>query len=180
MRNCTRVREELLALVEGELPARQAREADEHIARCLECASASRELRDTLASLRSLPAPRLPDTVLTEIRISVRRRIAREAPLPLPLHHRVAAWLWNHAALRPVPALSAAVVLGLLLAVGLARGPRAPQLSPTPEVVAVGDALPIAQNLDVLEQFELLVDLDLLEQLPMLRVPGDGPTHPMS
>jgi hypothetical protein len=73
-----------------------------------------------------------------------------------------------------VPALSAAAVLGLLLAIGLVRAPRTPQPSPTIEFIAAGESLPIAQNLDILEQFDLLEDLDLLEQLPVLRVPGNG------
>jgi len=174
MRNCDRIRDRLLDLVEGEMPARQSREAEEHIARCPECAREVRELRDTLVRLRTLPEPALPDCLFDDITATVRRRIAHETPPRLPFYQRVAAWLRDLPGLRPVPALSAAAVLGLLLAIGLVRTPRTPQPSPTLEVIAVGESLPIAQNLDILEQFDLLEDLDLLEQLPVLRVPGNG------
>jgi anti-sigma factor RsiW len=174
MHTCDRIRDRLVELVEGELPARLAREAQEHIARCPECTREVRELQTTLARLQTLPEPALPDGLFDDIAATVRRRIAHEAPPRLPRHQRLATWLRGVPSLRPVPALSAAAALGLLLAVGLARAPRTPQPSPTIEFIAAGESLPIAQNLDILEQFDLLEDLDLLEQLPALRAPGNG------
>jgi anti-sigma factor RsiW len=174
MRNCDRICDQLLDLVEGETPAWQSREAEAHLAQCPECARKMRELRDVLARLRTLPEPAPPAGLFDDIAATVRRRIAQEAPPPLPLRQRVAGWLRNVPSLRPMPALSAAAALGLLLAIGLVREPRAPQPAPAVEIVAAGESLPLSQNLDILEQFDLLEDLDLLEQLPALRGAGTG------
>ncbi len=180
MQSCDRIRDHLLDFLEGDMPAQQSRAAEAHVARCPECARKVRELRGTLESLQSLPAPIVPETLLDEIRVVVRRRIAHESPPRLSFHRRVVAWLRGSPGLRPLPAVSVAAAVGLLLAISLVRAPRTPQPSPAPEIVAAGDAFPIAQNLDVLEQFELLQDLDLLEQFPMLRVPGNGRPLTMS
>lgn len=174
MQSCDRIREGLLDFVEGEMPAWQSREAENHVARCPKCAREARELRDTLARLRTLPEPGLPNGLLDDVAAAVRRRIAHETPPRLQFHQRVAAWFRDFPSLRPVPALSAAAVLGLLLAIGLVRAPRTPQPSLNAEVIAAGESLPIAQNLDILEQFDVLEDLDLLEQLPVLRSRGNG------
>jgi anti-sigma factor RsiW len=175
MQSCDRIRDRLLDFVEGEMPAWQSREAENHVARCPECAREARELLATLARLRTLPEPELPNGLLDEVRAAVCRRIAHDTPPRLQFHQRMAAWLRDLPSLRPVPALSAAAILGLVLAMGLARTPRTSQPSPTPEILVAADAFPIAQNLDLLEQFDLLEDLDLLEQLPLSRVPGNGP-----
>lgn len=174
MKSCEGIRDRLMDLIEGELTAGEHQRVEAHLAQCPECSREVRALRETLARLRSLPEPAVPDGLLDGFSAAVQRRISAETPPRVVLWRRVTAWLSGRSSLRPVPALSAAAVLGLLLAIGLVRTPRAPQPSPVPEVLVVGETLSIAQNLDVLEQFDILEDLDLLEQLPLLQAPENG------
>jgi len=174
MKNCDGIRDRLMDLIEGELTADEHRRIEAHLSQCPECSRQIRALRETLARLRSLPEPAMPDGLLDGFSAAVQRRISEETPPRVVPWRRVAAWLSGRSSLAPVPALSAAAVLGLLLAIGLVRTPRAPQPSPVPEVLVVGETLSIAQNLDVLEQFDILEDLDLLEQLPLLQAPENG------
>ncbi len=161
--------------IEGELPAGEHRSVEGHLAQCVECSRDVRALRETLALLRSLPEPAVAKARAAGFVAAVQRRISAETPPRLALRRRVAAWLSDRSSLRPVPALSAAAVLGILLAIGLARTPRPVQPTQAPEVLVVaGETLSIAQNLDVLEHFDLLEDLDLLEQLPRLQAPENG------
>jgi hypothetical protein len=104
----------------------------------------------------------------------VQGRLAAERPPRLPFWRKSAAWLAGVVRVRPIPAFSAAAILGLLLVIGLVRISGRAQVSPAPEVLVVGESLSLAQNLDVLEQFDLLEDLDLLEQFPFLRGPGNN------
>lgn len=175
MKSCSGMRDRLMDLIEGELTADEHRRIEAHVSQCSECSREVRALRETLEQLRSLPEPTVPAGRLDGFSAAVLRRISDETPPRIVPWHRVAAWLSGRPSLRPVPALSAAVVLGCLLAIGLVRTSHVPQPSPVPEVVVVGgETLSIAQNLDVLEQFDLLEDLDLLEQLPLIQAPENG------
>ncbi len=174
MRDCDAIRTRLLDLVEGELAAGEQGDIEVHLTRCPHCEREARELRETLACLRSLPEPAVPDGLLEDFAAAVQQRIADETPLRLPFWRRMTTWLRDVPSLRPVPALSAAAVLGLLLAIGLVWAPRTPQTAPVPEVLVVGESLSIAQNLDVLEQLDLLEELDVLEKLPLLGTPENG------
>jgi anti-sigma factor RsiW len=175
MTSCDGIRDRLVDLIEGELAAGECRGVEAHLAQCRECAREARALQETLARLRRVPEPAVPERFLDGFSAAVQRRIAAEKPPRLGLRQRVAAWLGDWSSLRPVPALSAAAALGLLLAVGLLRTPRGPASPPVPEVLVVtGETLSIAQNLDVLESFDLLDDLDLLEQFPRIQAPESG------
>jgi anti-sigma factor RsiW len=172
--DCDRIRDRLMDLIEDELGAEEHRQIRAHLSLCPQCARDAHALRATLARLRTLPEPTVPAGLLDGFAAAVQRRIAEEAPPRLSLWRKAAAWLGAFSSLRPIPALSAAAVLGLLLAIGLLRTPHLPPSAPVPEIVVVGESLSIAQNLDVLEQFDVLEELDVLEQLPLLRSPDNG------
>lgn len=173
MQDCDSIRDRLIDFIEGELATDQSRQIEAHLGRCPQCAHDVVGLRDVLGGARGLPAPPVPAGFLDGFATGVLERIASQPSPRVPVWRKVSAWL-RGVRLRPIPALSAAAVLGLLLIFGLVRTPRSPQVSPAPEVLVVGESLSMAQNLDVLEQFDLLEDLDLLEQLPLLRGPGNG------
>lgn len=174
MESCDRIRDRLVDLIEGEVAAGEGRLIEVHLDRCSSCSRDVAELRDTLARLQGLPLPAVPERLLDGLAVAVQMQIAHEPRSPLRFWQRAVGWLSELHGLRPVPALSAAAVVGLLLAIGLVRTPRVPQPSPTAGVVVLGESLSIAQNLEMLEQFDLLEDLDVLEQLPLLRAPENG------
>ena len=176
MQECQGIRERLVDFIEGELPPQEYCRIEAHLGRCPHCSREMSELRGVLERARSLPAPTVPADLLDGFGAAVRRRIATERSPRLSPWRKVGSWLAGCVSLRPIPALSAAAVLGFLLAIGLMHTPRPPQLSPASEVPAVGESLSLAQNLDLLEQFDLLEDLDLLEQLPLLRDSENGRT----
>ncbi|OGB92888.1 MAG: hypothetical protein A2Z31_04090 [candidate division NC10 bacterium RBG_16_65_8] len=174
MDSCDRIRDRLVDLIEGEVAAGEGRRIEAHLDQCSSCSRDLAELRDTLARLQGLPVPAVPERLLDGLAAAVQRQITHQSRSPLRFWQRAVGWLSELHGLRPVPALSAAAVLGLLLAIGLVRTPRVPQPSPTAGVVVLGESLSIAQNLEMLEQFDLLEDLDVLEQLPLLRAPENG------
>lgn len=173
MQDCDSIRDRLIDFVEGELATDPSRQIEAHLGRCPQCFREVFGLRDVLGGVRGLPAPPVPGGFLDGFATGVLARIASQPAPRVPVWRKVSAW-FGGIRLRPIPALSAAAVLGLLLIFGLVRTPRSPQVSLAPEVLVVGESLSMAQNLDVLEQFDLLEDLDLLEQLPLLRGPGNG------
>jgi len=169
MRDCDVIRERLIDFIEGELGVEAHRRIADHLDRCPHCSHEAHTLREVLERARTLPPPAAPADLLDGFSAAVRGRIALERP-PRPfLWRRMVAWLAGGVSLRPIPALSAAAALGLLLAIGLAHTPRPQQVPPVPEALSVGESLALVQDLDLLEQFDLLEDLDLLEQLPVLR-----------
>jgi anti-sigma factor RsiW len=172
MESCDRIRDRLLDFVEGELADGEFRRLGAHLAGCASCAREVAALRETVACVRDLPVSPVPDGFLDGLADGVRARIGREPARRPALWQRLAGWLRDLPGLQPVPAVSAAAALGLLLAVGLGSWPRVPQGLPNGAVGLTGESLSIARNLDVLEQFDLLEDLDLLEQLPLLRPPA--------
>jgi anti-sigma factor RsiW len=172
MQGCDRFQDRLVDFIEGELSAGERRSIEDHLGRCAACSRDVGALRETLTQLRGLPEPAVPDGRVAGFAAAVQRRISAEPPPRLELRQRAAAWLGDWSSLRPIPALSAAAALGLLLAIGLVRTPRIAPSAPVPEVVMVaGETLSIAQNLDVLEHFDLLEDLDILEQLSRSQAP---------
>ena len=65
--NCARVRSHLGDHLEGDLVLRMRTRVDEHLGRCASCARELSELRSTVGLLRSLPAPRPPAELATEV-----------------------------------------------------------------------------------------------------------------
>jgi hypothetical protein len=179
--DCDGIRERLIDFIENGLEAEEQRQVAAHLSVCPGCSREARALEETLACVRTLPEPDGPPDLLDGFAAAVQRRIADEAPPSPGFWRKAATWLGGFPGLRPIPALSAAGVLGLLLTIGLLRTSHTPTSTPVPEIVVVGETLSIAQHLDLLEQFDLLEELDLLEQLPFLRAPeATGRSHRMS
>jgi len=80
--NCARVRSHLGDHLEGDLELRFRARVDEHLDRCASCAQELRELRSTVALLRSLPAPQPPAELTEDImqRISAGEGRIRRTP----------------------------------------------------------------------------------------------------
>ena len=80
--NCARVRSHLGDHLEGDLELRFRARVDEHLGRCTSCAQELRELRSTVALLRSLPAPQPPAELAEDImqRISAGEGRMRRTP----------------------------------------------------------------------------------------------------
>jgi len=171
MDRCDGIHETLLEYVEGELTPPARRRVEAHLAVCEACAREVALVWETLERVQALPEPEVPDGFWADFHVAVRRRIAAEPPPRPPWHRRAASWLGAGLWLQPVPALSAAAILAVLLAVGLLRGPR--DLPPA-DLLLGGESLGIAQNLDVLKQLDVLENLDLLEQFSVLRAPEFG------
>ena len=171
---CEEIRELLPAYEDGELDSGDRRRVESHLAGCPACAREAVWVREAVARARALPVPDPSAEFWEAFGASLDRRIAEEPPPCLPLWRRVTAWGTGILGLRPIPALSAAAVLGILLAIGLVRAPRAPNEAPVAEVLTIGGEWRIGQNLDVLEQLDLLEEMDLLEQLPSLLAPENG------
>jgi len=80
--NCARVRSHLGDHLEGDLALKTRADVDEHLDRCPSCARELSELRSTVGLLRSLPAPRPPAELASEVmrRISSGEGRTKQAP----------------------------------------------------------------------------------------------------
>lgn len=179
MEHCRRVGDRLLELLENEVPTEERRRIEQHLATCPRCAREASDISALLGRVRALPVPAASRDPLDGFAEEVRARIAVEPPPRRSAWRRLEAWASGWFSLRPVPAVSAAAVLGIMLAVGLMGTPRPPRPASVPEAPKAGELSPVAQNLDFLEQLDLLQDLDLLEQLPSLRAPENGRSLPV-
>jgi len=79
--NCRAVKDQLPTYLEGDLPDAEARVVALHLATCVACRSCSDELGRSrlhlMASLRSLPSPLPPPTLLNRLRIAASYEIER-------------------------------------------------------------------------------------------------------
>jgi len=95
--NCARVRSHLGDHLEGDLEIRFRARVDEHLGRCASCAKELRELRSTVALLRSLPAPQPPAELANDIMQRIGAGEGRIRRTPAVVRHlfgpRVAAAL---------------------------------------------------------------------------------------
>ena len=162
----------MLDFIEGELADGEFRRIEAHLAGCAPCVREAAALREAVARVRDLPESPVPEGFLDGLSAAVQQRIAKGPAHRTPFRKRLRAWIGGLPGLQPVPAVSAAAAMGLLLAIGLGYGPRIPHVPPSGDGGVAAESLSIAQNLDVLEQFDLLEDLDVLEQLPLLRSPA--------
>ena len=169
MSACAELRDRLPAFVDGALDGAAARRAAEHVAACPACSAEAAALRAVLERVAGLPVPELPPAFWQGFEGSVRRRVAASPAPGSSLWERVTGWLAGLPGARPIPALVAASVLGLLLAIGLVRSDRPTRPGPAPEVLITSQDLGIGQDLDLLEQLDLLEDVEVLERLDLLR-----------
>lgn len=135
------VREELTALLDGALEPGRRSEVEAHLAACPACRTGRDRLAAALAVLRDLPAPPPPSPGF-EARFWA--RLARGQDRPRGALVRLAALRW-----RLIGPLAGAAAAAAVVAVLVARQ-RA-------------DEMRMAQNLDLLDQYELVASLGDVE-----------------
>ena len=135
------VREELTALLDGALETGRRSAVEAHLAACAACRAERDRLATALAALRGLPAPPPPSPAF-EARFWA--RLAREADRPRGALVRLAALRW-----RLIGPLAGAAAAAAVVVVLVARQ-RA-------------DERRMAQNLDLLDQYELVASLGDVE-----------------
>jgi predicted anti-sigma-YlaC factor YlaD len=87
--------EDIMALLDGELAAAEARTVAEHMERCAECGAIAEQFRETSRALAAWAMPSLPEALETVIREKSAKRIAQgEAKIPLQMGFRGGAWRW--------------------------------------------------------------------------------------
>jgi len=134
--NCEKVRADLSALWDNEMPEAPAKQIREHLAGCPGCSAAWEILNGLHQSLRRGCIPPAPMDLAARISEAARRRIEKGEP---------PAWRRRtHPALRPAFLLRAAAI-AVLLALGFVMGTSAP--APASEA---------GQPTDNLEIFDLL------------------------
>ncbi len=155
--------EDLTAYVDRELPELKARQLEGHLPGCASCAQTLALLERTVSALEAMPAfapsPQLRRAVLT--------RISQEPP---SLLDRLRGFL------RPqvlVPALSAAALLAVGVAVTQMARRHEPSGPDAPLMVADATELELAQNLELVEDLDVVglespEDLEVVEHLDEL------------
>jgi hypothetical protein len=127
---CARVRAHLGDHLEGDLDLRTRVSVDAHLAACEDCAKELRELRSTIALVRSLPAPQpepgIADAVMERIDAG-EGRTARRLPVAI-------SWVFDPRVAVPL----AAGIAGLVVLVSMENGPPG---VPTPVVPEASDEL---------------------------------------
>jgi anti-sigma factor RsiW len=158
---CQRIQPHLLALIEGELKPSKREKVARHVAACPACASAMRSLRQTLRVVQTIGVPEPSPAFWQEFGTALHQRIRRAEAVHQGRRH------WpSWALLRlPKPALAAvAVSLILVCSLPFLSGPPGQQRIPR-MVVAGGDEVSLATDLDFLKHLDLLEEVDVLEQL---------------
>ncbi len=105
---CREVRERFLAWADGDLGQQELAQQEDHIASCRRCAASWERYRSAVEILRSLDELPVPERVLLGIRARLQRR---------PVWERVARWFVPLPQRLPVPALAAAAMLLIGMAV---------------------------------------------------------------
>ena len=153
---CAAFEREMVLYHFGELPDAARRRWDEHVATCARCTEVLRDLRATLALVRERPRPEPPEAFWQDYKRSLRVRIG--AARPAQGRRR---WLDGLLALRPLPTVATAGVLGAaLLASALIL--RTPSERVPAEAMLTLEVLPVVQNLDVLQVMQMIEVADVL------------------
>ena len=159
---CLPFREELSALLDGELSEEREREVRSHVDGCADCTAQLASLSAANDALRSLPTPAVP----ADLEARLHARIALDARAPsgrtaTPRRRsRMPVWLGA--------AVAAAGLAGILL---LPRSLDETRIEPDYEralAEATEEEIAIASELDLLEDLDLIQQLDLLEVLDEL------------
>lgn len=149
--NDAHVEEWLIDHVRGELdPADRAR-VDAHLAACDDC-RASRERFGALMTELARTAPAPPPIHWGAYRAQLRDRLERGPS------ERAGLWAW---VARPLPALVAAGLVGLLVMTGMPAGVR------TPDPLALDNTI-LASQLDMIARLDVVQQLDLLEDFNVI------------
>jgi len=161
---CT-MNEHLVAYLDGELAGALRKEVAEHVARCPECAREVKELEAVRGLLQRWP--------VAEAEVEARERAWRRiqgARLGQP--GRRAAWL--RPLIRYALPMAAAVVVAALLTISWQR----PTETTVPEEMLA--KLPVLENMDMLEVYDVLTEWENLEALTALEgapLNGEGMTQ---
>jgi len=87
--------EDIMALLDGELAATEARSVAEHMEACAECAAIAEQFRETSRALAAWTVPGIPDAFKTRMEAkSTRERANRPNDIPSPMRLRRAGWKW--------------------------------------------------------------------------------------
>jgi anti-sigma factor RsiW len=158
---CQHIQPHLLAFIEGELKQNKHAKVSRHVAACPACASDLRKLRQTLRVVQAIGVPEPSPAFWQEFGTTLHQRIRRAEAA----HQGRRRWqLWESFRL-PKPAL-AAVAVSLILVGSLPFLGGHPGQQRLPRmVVAGGDEVSLATNLDFLKHLDLLEEVDVLEQL---------------
>lgn len=153
--NHAHVEEWLIDHVRGELdPADRAR-VDAHLAACDDC-RASRERFGALMTELARTAPAPPPIHWGAYRAQLRDRLERG--ISVRSGERAGLWAW---VARPLPALVAAGLVGLLVMTGMPAGVR------TPDPLALDNTI-LASQLDMIARLDVVLQLDLLEDFNVI------------
>ena len=153
---CERVKKNLTAFLDGELPEKLQEGVENHLADCVSCQQEKRDLERVQQTLERLEVPTLESKVSPEMILEMARSRALAA--------REQGSRTRHQRLVPVPqrwkpALALATVL---VAVGIWKA--FPFFRALP--------LPTAQEIYVAERIELFDNLELIQNLSVLEIMG--------
>lgn len=156
---CT-MSEHLVAYLDGELAGALREEVAQHVARCPQCAQELKELEAVRGLLQRWP--------VAEAKAEARDRAWRRlqgARVAQP--RRRAAWL--RPLFRYALPIAAAVVVAVLVTISRQR----PTETTVPEEMLA--QLPVLENMDMLEVYDVLTEWENLEALTALEgAPGNG------
>jgi anti-sigma factor RsiW len=159
------VDEWLVDHVRGDLDPDDRARVDAHLAACTDC-RASRERFTTLMTELARTAPAPPPIHWGAYRAELRERLERRISGTAGGSGRLWAWL-----ARPMPALVAAGLVGLLVMTGLPGGVRAPDPLALDNTI-LASQFDMLTRLDVVQQLDLLEDFNVIGELDELPEPS--------
>jgi len=146
---CKRLERSIALYVEGDLPARQARRVETHLARCAECRAFAEEVRQTLRAVRNATHSESDNTDLEGVRQSVLAAIEADTLGPADPGGR-----WRRLTTAAV-VVAAAAVCGAVLVLYAHPHPRpesAATGTPAGLSVTAPTAAPEERTLEVVQQ----------------------------
>ena len=149
--NCAQIKQDLLALADGELSAPEATRLQEHIQSCADCRAAYEQWQKTLQALAQTPA--------TEPSPSLNQRFFEKLD-----QENQGSWLpaWLQIFRKPPVLAGAGALVGVVLLL-LWLQPANPPADQSEEMIA--RHLEMFNDYETLRQLELLADLEYIEAL---------------
>ena len=151
------VEDRLLPLLRGELSAREAAAAEQHLATCPACAAARRDVEALALGLAALEPPRVH---WGAYRAELREKMAPGAP-----GRARGAWGWM---MNPARALAAAGLVAVMVYLGLPGVGVKPGSNGGGEISVAEDAI-LSSRLDLIASMEVVQRLDMLEDFDVIR-----------
>ncbi|CAG0986211.1 hypothetical protein MYXO_02142 [Myxococcaceae bacterium] len=162
---CALFEDDLSAWIDAELPAERAGVVEEHVAGCARCRMRAESFRALDATLRGLPASRVP----SDLEATLLARANAERPGLEPGSAGVSRLRpRRRSRLSIVVAVAAAAAAAFLVFVGFEREPTPldpGEMSVVADLDTASDEdLSAALDLEALEDLEVIANLDLLER----------------